>query len=325
MNLENASADQLPPELARGWLGMIREQRLSPFLSPSFAQAVQEVRGDVRVVLGTQDARLLLAWPMQQRRRFMTDPVGFGLADAQGMVIQEGLRVDPAALLLASGNLTYDYDHLVDPGANFAPSVNAASSSPFVDVGQDFSVLCDTLRRRGSSIGKRVAYLRRRLEREVGPIQAELDTRSSADLADLVLAKRAQYRRTGRNDALADRWRRQLLAILLASRESECRAVLSVLRVGGEPLAWHLGLRNEHTLHYWFPAYRTEFGMYSPGLILFWHIVEAECASTTWRIDLGTGDNDFKNRFATGASVVYQGSLAASGVVARGRRLLQRR
>ncbi|MEI6620772.1 MAG: GNAT family N-acetyltransferase [Actinomycetes bacterium] len=320
--LARCPADQLEPGVIEQWAEIIRERALSPYLSPQFAEAVHEVRGDVRVVLGSRDDRLVLAWPMQQRRRLMAEPVGFGLADAQGMAARDDLRADPTALLLASGNLTYDYDHLVDPGGNFAQSVRSAAPSPFVNVDQPFPAFQETLRLRGSSLAKRVAYLRRRLEREVGPVRVVHDTRSAVDLADLVIAKRAQYRRTGRNDALADRWRRQLLAVLLASKSPECRGVLSVLQADGLPIAWHLGLRNEHTLHYWFPAYRPDFAAHSPGLLLLWDIVESECSTTTKRIDLGTGDSDYKHRLATGATMVFQGSLAVGGLVACGRRLL---
>ncbi|MEI8081913.1 MAG: hypothetical protein WCI74_08730, partial [Actinomycetes bacterium] len=106
MDLATCEPDMLPRAVVEGWSQAVREQSLSPYLSPEFAQLVHQVRGDVRVIYGTHDDRFVLAWPMQQRRRFMAEPVGFGLADAQGMCLRDDSRISPGAILRASGNLT---------------------------------------------------------------------------------------------------------------------------------------------------------------------------------------------------------------------------
>ncbi len=328
MDVATYAANTVPPHIATAWSELVRDRALSPFMSPGFAVAVQRARGDsggdVRVVLAFDRGQLMAAWPMQRRHRMMAEPVGFGLADFQGMVVAPGHLVTPEVLLRKAGNLTYDFDHLVDPEGNFASSSDSAVPSPFIDVDQTFAEYSAMLRRRGSTVAAGIRRKQRRLEREVGPISFCHDTGSSADLADLLVVKRAQYLRTGRRDALEDPWRQRLLTELLTSSSPDCRGVMSVLKANGQTIAWHFGLRNQAAFHWWFPAYAAEFGAYSPGLLLLNEIIAHECAADTRRIDLGTGDSDYKTRLATGASIVYQGSVAANTAVSLGRMAVQR-
>lgn len=112
----------------------------TPFMSPEFAAAVDRVRGDVFVILVTRGDRLLAAWPLQRRHRFMAEPVGFGLSDFQGPVVAPGFRFDPAAVLRRTRRFaTYDFDHLIDPAGNFARWSSQARPSPFIDVDSELA------------------------------------------------------------------------------------------------------------------------------------------------------------------------------------------
>lgn len=64
-----------------------------------------------------------------------------------------------------------------------------------------------------------------------------------------------------------------LLARLLLSRDANCQPRLSVLRCEGRLVASHFGLQCGPMLHYWFPVYDNQFSAYSPGRILYRHIL----------------------------------------------------
>jgi CelD/BcsL family acetyltransferase involved in cellulose biosynthesis len=133
------------------------------------------------------------------------------------------------------------------------------------------------------------------------------------DLESLVNMKNAQYRRTGHEGgALLDPANARLLARLMASQDANCQPRLSVLRCGGQLVASHFGLQCGPLLHYWFPVYDNRFSAYSPGRILYRHILLAAQAHGIECIDRGEGDSPSKRDFANEEHLFLKG-LVGSG------------
>lgn len=318
--VEVISPDDIGDDLARQWHGLQTGIADTPFMSPEFAAAVDRVRGDVFVVLVLRGDRLLVAWPLQRRHRLMAEPVGFGISDFQGPVVAPGFRFDPAAVLRRTRRfLTYDFDHLVDPIGNFARWSRQGRPSPFIDVDPELRAFNAMLLSRRSKLLERIAFKRRRAERELGAFEFTAASRSHTDLSELISIKRKQYRRTGRPDGLGESWRRELLSELLASREVWCHGEMSVLRVDGLAIASHFGLRSRTALNWWFPVYDQRCSRHSPGLLLLDDLLRHESQGGTRRIDLGTGPAEYKRRFATGAVALLDGSTYGMPGVARAR------
>ena len=89
---------------------------------------------------------------------------------------------------------------------------------------------------------------------------------------------------------------------------------LAALYAGSTLVAVHLGLRSGRVLHYWFPAYNTEFATYSPGMLLLVRLLETAQGEGIARVDLGRGDEAYKLRLMNGVATVREGAYD-TGVV----------
>src|SRR5690606_28472796 len=96
-------------------------------------------------------------------------------------------------------------------------------------------------------------------------------------------------------------WARQLVEHLRTIEGERFAGVLSALYVGDTLAAAHFGIRTRRVLHYWIPAYNHELSRYSPGLLALVELARAASERGIERIDLGTGEERYKLRAATGA------------------------
>jgi CelD/BcsL family acetyltransferase involved in cellulose biosynthesis len=86
-------------------------------------------------------------------------------------------------------------------------------------------------------------------------------------------------------------------------------------------VAVHLGLRSDHTLSCWFPAYDVDLARYSPGLWLHLKMAEAAAQAGLRYLDLGKGDEEYKQSLKTGDLFVGEGWIERPSINARMRRL----
>ncbi|HEY0781498.1 MAG TPA: GNAT family N-acetyltransferase [Thermoanaerobaculia bacterium] len=71
----------------------------------------------------------------------------------------------------------------------------------------------------------------------------------------------------------------------------------AALRLSGEPIAWHLGLRQEGELHWWFPTYALAWQRFSPGKVLLAELLDHGLRTGLRRVHFLTGDQDYKLRW----------------------------
>jgi CelD/BcsL family acetyltransferase involved in cellulose biosynthesis len=133
--------------------------------------------------------------------------------------------------------------------------------------------------------------------------------------------KSAQYRRTGRRDRFAIRWIERLVWDLFETRAEGCCGTLSVLYSSKGVVAAHFGLRSESALSCWFPAYDVGLGRYSPGLCLHLQMAEAAADAGIRYLDLGKGDDDYKQSLKSGDLSVGEGWVEVPSFTAVMRRI----
>jgi CelD/BcsL family acetyltransferase involved in cellulose biosynthesis len=279
----------------------------NPFLSPEFTVAVGRVRPNARVAVLTDGTSAAGFFPFERRRLGAGVPIAAGLTDCQGLIHAPGLHWDAQELLRACRISVWQFDHLTDSQSSFHQYQSALAPSPVIDLADGFESYYRKLRLGSPAFCSTLARKSRKLEREVGKVRFEVDSSDTSALRLLMGWKSAQYRRTGRLDRFSHRWIIRLIDSLSTIHGSDFGGVLSVLYAGDRPLAIHFGIRSDHVLAYWFPAYNPEFGKYSPGLISLLRMAEDSPALGVRLIDLGKGAQRYKETLKSADIFVAEG------------------
>lgn len=304
-------------------------QRRRAFLSPDFCAAADQAFGRPVVVLLLRDAadgRLHGVLPLQARASWagglgVYEPVAGVMNDYFGLLAGPDLRVSPSHLLSASGIGCVNFTHLddaqlahglggEDPRVGLRTRIQGTGEAHWEALRAiDKKLVSDTERRE------------RKLVAEHGALAFAFQAAPArAALAQLVALKQDQYRRTGHLQApLFDSGNIRLLEALLELRDPFCTGVISTLHAGGELVAAHFGLQSGEMLHFWFPVYEDRYAAYSPGRILFRHILRDAHLHGIAVIDRGEGDSKAKRDFANEEHLFYKGlwSQGARGLVAK--------
>jgi CelD/BcsL family acetyltransferase involved in cellulose biosynthesis len=312
-----------PHELASSELDRWRDlqrsdQRLdNPFLSPEFTQVLGRARPNARVAVIEAGRHDMGYFSYEHGRLGVGRPIGAGIGDCQGVVHGPELQLGPSSLLAGCKLAVWEFDHLLAYQASFAPYHVVSERSPVIDLSSGFaSYIADR-----PSLERQLRRSQRVLEREVGAITFDYDVRDMASLRMLMGWKSAQYRRTGRFDRFANRSIVQVVEDLMETRASGCSGRLSVLYAARQPVAAHFGLSSGSTLCSWFPAFDVRFARYRPGLLLFRRLAEASAARGLRHIDLGKGQEQYKQDFKSADIAVAEGWVEQRNLAARVRRL----
>jgi CelD/BcsL family acetyltransferase involved in cellulose biosynthesis len=155
------------------------------------------------------------------------------------------------------------------------------------------------------SVVKRKAfrYDLRGLEK-TGPVTMDHLTQWNAIQANLprfVDAHVARFRSGGRSSNLASVERQNFLAVLAELLAGAGWLVLTRLLAGGEPVAWNYGFKFAGSWFYYQPTFDAKWRQFSPGFCLLSKMVEHACDDPEIHLlDLGLGEEGYKERFATG-------------------------
>lgn len=312
---ETVSFDALGPAGIDEWrrLRAANPSLDSPFFHPGFADAVHATGPEVRVIVGRDSGERIRSLLPVHRDGSVLRPVGWPGADFQGPILAPGTTLNPRDLVV-DGIRSYEFDHLLDGYADFAPFVDTSRPSPYVDTSGG---LTGYLGRASGSGKDNMGQARRRTAkatRTYGPVRFEADVVDDEALGRVIELKRAQYAATGARDYFAEPSRIDLLARLLHTRETEFAGILSTLYVGPHLFAAHFGIRSDGVLHWWFPVYDPQFSTFSPGWMLLRELVDAAPALGITRIDFGRGDDEYKRRAKTGETMVNQGIVTRSSM-----------
>ena len=324
MQISVARPGELGPGEIAVWRSMQSQMKslANPFLCPEFALAVDNFRADARVAVLTEGPKIAGFFPFQRRPFGVGVPIGTGLTDCQGLIHAPGLEWDPRELLRSCRLSAWQFDHLVEGQRPFERYVAAVAPSPVIDLTDGFAVYHEKLRVRSPQFCKDLDRKARKLEREAGKLRFVVDSRDMAGLHALMGWKSDQYRQNGWVDVFDRPWIADLVRYLFSKHSNSFSGLLSLLYVGETPVAAHFGLLAGHVLAHWFPAYDTNFGRQSPGLIQHLRMAEEVAALDVHMIDMGTGVERYKQTLKSydlfvAEGVVTQGLLFATAYRAR--------
>ncbi len=302
-------ANELPEDLIARWAN-IQERNstlFSPFFRPEFTRSVAKVRDDVFVAILDGGAAF---FPFQRNALGQGKPVGGPVSDYHGLIAEPDYDCDAPALMRACKLRAWSFDHVPAPQTMFAPWRLIDTESPVVDLTQS------------EAPGSTALYAdhrrkRRRLEREVGEVEVELQSTDPAMLDFCLKWKSAHYHRIGTPDLFERPWARALMDVIASERKPEFAGMLSVMRAGGQPIAAHFGLRSGNVWHYWFPTYDPQFQRHSPGILLLLEMMAGAPKIGINLIDFGRGDNDYKLRISNRRVPLIEGTAVANPMIWR--------
>ncbi|MFZ4527269.1 MAG: GNAT family N-acetyltransferase [Undibacterium curvum] len=292
----------------------------SPYFHPRFSQLVAQQRADARLLVMEEAGQVTGLFPYHQLAGQQLNFIGEGLSDYQGVLHAPDVTFPMSDLLRAMGKSYLAFDHVPAVMQEFASHAWTGSRSLCLNLDGGYAAYGARLAAtREAGLLKKVETNARKLGQRVGDVRFEFSSVDAADFQALLDGKSQQFVRTlgPQADIFAIAWIRQLMEGIQAQRGSDFAGVLSVLYAGDKLVAAHFGMRSANTLHYWFPWYDTQFGEYSPGLILLARCAEYGAAEGITLIDLGRGEQAYKQRFATGFTELCEGAVSRPALLAK--------
>lgn len=280
----------------------------SPFLCPEFTQTVGTVCRNVKVVVINRGGAPVGFFPFQQKGR-NAQAVAGRLSECHAAIVRPNVKWSANEVIRCAGIHSWHFDHLPDSQVEFNRFTWGTQCSPYLDLTEGYVSYRNTMKATGSSLSQ-VERKTRKLAREVGAIRFEWHQPGSETFESLVAWKTAQHERTRVLQVFKHAWLREMLAALTNVDSSTFAAPLGALYAGETLIAVHLGIRSHNVLHMWFPAYNTDFERYSPGLILLLKLAEQAADRNIVRIDLGPGEERYKQNFKSGDRLVCEGMVS---------------
>ena len=294
-----------------------RPELSSPYFDIEYLRCIASVRDDVFVEVVEDAGQVIALLPFQRRAGRIGGPVGGPMSDFQGLLSVAGGEVEPSWLVRQAGLLLLQFDHWVAEQPEFTAHRTALAPSATIDLEGGIERYLARRSDMGRQTAARLRHKARRLARGLGPLRFEWRVRDP-EVLDRVLAwKTEQSRRTGSAELFTRPWARAALEAIHAADSPSFGGVLSALWAGDRLVAGHMGMRSRTVLHYWFPAYDRAYSEYSAGLLLRWEIMQGAEAQGVLRIDLGKGEQPYKERMKTHDVLVAEGRVASSATLAR--------
>lgn len=285
----------------------------SPFLTPEYPTIVDQATdrremGRVEVAVWESAGEPQAFLPFERRTRSVASPVGGTLCDYQGLIARPEFSINVSEMLRACDLKTWYFDHVLAQQPQFMHAHSHTASSPYIDIGESLDDYRQRSRPTSRNKIQEILRKQRKLEREVAPVRFEFASQNHAMFEQLLKWKKQYYRRIRSVDHLTDR-AADITRMISQVNAEGLRGVLSVLYVGDEVGAIHLGLQSYGVLHWWIPTYNRDLHNYSPGLILLLHLAAEGAKQGYRRIDLGKGDEEYKRWLMTGTTDVAEGSV----------------
>jgi CelD/BcsL family acetyltransferase involved in cellulose biosynthesis len=308
MKISVIATKELDAGLQQRWSQLQASQPLlaSPYFSPEFTLAVGLARPDVRVAVLEDEGQVAGFFPFQQRWG-IGHPVGGRLSDHHGVVAEPWFDWNWYELLRACRLGYWQFDHLA--ASQRPPGCTKRAESPVLDLAHGWDAWRQRLLDGGARRIGELPRKARKLEREVGPLRFEANSRDLQLLATVMRLKSQQCHRTGALDCFAPPWTRALLERIAVTDDAQFGGRLSVLYAGDTLVAAHFGMRSQQVWHWWFPVYSHAHAAYSPGALLLERVAQAAAEGGHAMLDLGKGDEAYKASFADSALPLVEGCV----------------
>jgi len=309
-------------EESQSWHAIQRQNPAldSPFFALDYARAVARNCVGAHVAIIRDDDQVVAFFPYSLTPKFHAQ-IGYGgrlgghLTDAWGLIAPPGFRIPTLSLMRLCGLHYLPFSYLPQEQGTFGVDGGRLVAGLAIDLTLGSQRYRQRKMVTDTAFFKELVHCEKRLAGDYGPLVSSFQEPSPARHLDhLIDRKSEQYRRTNVYPALDPPWTNRLLHDLARTGELDCFAVVSTLYAGDTWVASHVGLRNNSVLHYWFPVYNVALKAYSPGHLLLQAMIDHAAAHGIRRIDLGSGTERAKRKFANMPRSYYSGAWFRPGL-----------
>lgn len=309
-----------PQELDRNLRARWRQIQLSnadlasPHFCVEFTEAVAAVRNDLYIGIIEDGSGVVGFFPYHRRPCGFARPVGLGLSDYHGVIIESTAQWTSDDLLRGCGLVRWKFDHQLVSQPQMLRGDAVIENSPILDVSSGFAAYERQRVHMGGSQLRTIHRRIRKLARDYEPHRFVEHDPDPERVNQVLALKSAQCREAGTYDYFSLAWTVALVRRLHAIQTPDFSGALSCVYVGDRCVAAHLGLRSQSVWHWWFPCYEKAFRRYSPGLILLWELARAAADRRMRYVDLGKGTSAYKTSMMTCAVQVAEGEITRPSV-----------
>jgi CelD/BcsL family acetyltransferase involved in cellulose biosynthesis len=317
LNIRLVKGVDLTDDLAIQWEKLRAENpRLySPFYSFDFTRVVARVRDDVEVAVISDEDAVVGFFPFHRIKSSHAIPVGGKMNDAHGPISSAATTINMQLLLRKCGLQSWDFHALFWP-------VDELENCSFTKIKSYMACLdnCPEGYRKNLESRNYTIEAHRRKSRKFAKkfpnARLEFHSTNVEYLEKLIQLKSEQYQRTHIFDIFSVPWTTNLVREFMGYTGHALSGCLSVLFADEQNVvAMHFGIREGDLLHYWFPVYSPEFSQYSPGTELFLQIVDAAPSNGIQRIDMGYGEQLYKEKLVNRIDEALVGTIATNDFV----------
>ncbi len=231
----------------------------SPFFRPEYTQLIAGVRDDVFVGVAFQNDEPVGSFRFSATRGTMA-----GLWAGRSPTIKASWHgpaccVEPRELLKACSLRSWTFNHVIASQRQFAPYRLLQDQSPSIDLADGLPEYLKERRKASKNEFFQTERKTRKIQREVGPLRLEFESRDPTLLETLIEWKTPQYRRTKAPNIFEYDWILQVIRRLLDHRDPGFAAYFSPLFVNDELLAINFGLRSGDVYHSWMTTYNHDY------------------------------------------------------------------
>jgi CelD/BcsL family acetyltransferase involved in cellulose biosynthesis len=303
------------PEVTAAWLELRRRNPAlaNPLFHPKFAEIVAMHCDNVELAQISKTGAGIDALLVYQRmKNNIGVAVGDFLSDLHGMICAPEFCCDLRELMRQCRLTALEFREVPVSDRSFARVADGTRPGLRVDLSSGFDAY-----RRSTHAVKSEQIKFRRIKREIGRLRFTMHDNRDDVFDTLLRWKEEQYKRTGVNDKsdapfyqlFAVPWAAPILRDVYRTQGTGFAGVLSSLYAGDTLVAAHLGMRSDHVLHHWFPAYDSSLKTYSPGLLLLLKMLEHAPAAGVTMLDFGQGMPEYKARFANAQQTTAYGTV----------------
>lgn len=321
MKIDCVPIDELSADLLSVWsdIQLRSEACSSPYSRPEYSLLMSEVGRPVQVAVLELGDRPVGFFPFEKSATAIGSAVGLKLNDYQAVVAEPWAQFSPDHLLESCGLRRFQYENLVDWQGQFHSTDCISAPAPGIVLTDGFANYRNELKQRGEKELEKTFKKLERMRRDHASVEFTMHDERTDVLPALVRWKMDQYERTNALNPMKHDWVMQFLRRLCHTSNEHFSGVLSTLRLDGEIVAAHLGMRTRTVMHHWFPAHDIAHRAVkqSPGLVLMALMMESLAGDGIARIDLGKGIYSYKQSFANTQSRVLEGSYGRPAALSK--------